>query len=484
MTNEILKKLRPWQIEPAKHLHSLLLRGQNVVDCSDCGVGKTYVACAVMSALKLPTLVVVPKIAQTQWESAAAHFNDTVSVIGYEKLRTGRTPFGTWDNLPIGDEDRDYFVCQCCQLRVDFENYQPCHCHPCGWHCIIERKVAWKYGKFNFHPAVKMVIFDELQRCGGLDSLNADMLLAARRQNLRVLGLSATLATSPLQLKALGYVLGLYPSPREFVPWVRRYGVRYDANFRGLHWFAGEDKQQAIMREIRESLIPARGVRVSTAEIPEFPAVDIQAELYDIDPEARVKMAEALEALAKHSGQHLPNSLTEQLSAQQQVELVKVPLAVELAQDYLAKGYSVGLFVNYRRTMDELRARLKCNYVIDGSDDGVRYRGAAIEAFQTHQSRLILINAQAGGAALSLPDLDGNHPRAGLVFPGYSAEKLRQVFGRFPRENGKSKSLYRVLLAAKTGDVKIHKALRGKLNNLDALNDADLMPENLTIAGR
>jgi hypothetical protein len=41
-----------------------------------------------------------------------------------------------------------------------------------------------------------------------------------------------------------------------------------------------------------------------------------------------------------------------------------------------------------------------------------------------------------------------------------------------------------VLLAAKTADVKIHKALRAKLNCLDALNDADLLPENLTLNDR
>src|SRR4029079_18444583 len=133
---------------------------------------------------------------------------------------------------------------------------------------------------------------------------------------------------------------------------------------------------------------------------------------------------------------------------------------------------------------EELRARLKCDCFIDGSPEGVRGRARSIAAFQTHESRLILINTAAGGAALSLPDLDGQHPRGGLAMPGYSAEKLRQVFGRFPRANSQSRSFYKVLLAAKTADVKIHKALRAKLNCLDALNDADLLPENLTLTDR
>lgn len=481
LTNEIISKLRPWQPEPVRHLVGLLQSGQNCVDASDCGVGKTFSACAVMSALGLSSVAVVPKIAVSQWQDAAEHFEDTISVVGYEKLRTGRSPFGTWENMPQGDEDRDYFQCQCCQLRVDFDNFQPCYCHPLGIHCVVNKRKPWDYGKFSFHPKVEFVIFDEIQRCTALNSLNADILIAAKRQNLRVLGLSATLASSPLQFRALGYMLGLFGAPQGFVPWARRYGVRYDLNFHGLHWAVGAEKQLGVMRDIRSSIIPSRGVRVSTADIPGFPEVDIQAELYDLDDDARKEMAAALNSIAEQAAKHQSTALVEESSAAQRVEMLKVPLAVELAGDYLEKGYSIGIFVNFRRTMEELMLRLKCDCIIDGSTAGVKNRAKNIEAFQTHRSRVILINVAAGGAALSLPDLDGEHPRAGLVMPGYSAEKLRQVFGRFPRANSKSRSLYRVLLAAKTGDIKIHRALRAKLNCMDALNDADLLPENLTL---
>jgi hypothetical protein len=58
---------------------------------------------------------------------------------------------------------------------------------------------------------------------------------------------------------------------------------------------------------------------------------------------------------------------------------------------------------------------------------------------------------------------------------------MRQIFGRLPRVVGKSKSFYRVLFAAGTCEVPMHRAVSAKLNNLDALNDADLMPENLRL---
>lgn len=481
MSPEILKKLRPWQKAPTKHLYSLLLRGQNAVDCSDCGVGKTAHAVGVMKALQLPTLAIVPKVAISQWHAMAAIFDETISVIGYEALRSGRSPYGTWEKMPPPDHDSHYFVCQSCQLRVDFENFQPCYAHPAGIHCLLERRKPWNYGRFSFHSAVRFVIFDEIQRCSALDSLNADMLIGARRQGIRVLGLSATLATSPLQLRAMSYALGVIPNLQSFTAWSRQYGVKYDPAFHGLHWFVGAEKQLAVMRDIRDSLIPSRGVRVSTTSIPGFPEVSIQAELYDIDDAARAEMTAAMNEIAAQAALHQSTALVEESSAAQKVEILKIPLACELAQDLLDKGFSVGIFVNYRRTIEELSRRLKCQCIIDGSRAGVKNRAANIAAYQSGEARLILINSAAGGAALSLGDETGDCPRAGLVFPGYSAEKLRQVFGRFPRANSRSRSIYRVLLAAKTGDVKIHRTLRNRLNCLDALLDSDLVPDNLTL---
>src|SRR5690349_4187138 len=98
-----LDKLRPHQHGPAKRLLDILTNYPSAVDFSDTGTGKTYVAAAVANALKLPTLVVVPKVAITAWERAAAHFDDSFSVINYEMLRTGRTPYGKWDNNPPAD---------------------------------------------------------------------------------------------------------------------------------------------------------------------------------------------------------------------------------------------------------------------------------------------------------------------------------------------------------------------------------------------
>jgi len=245
------------------------------------------------------------------------------------------------------------------------------------------------------------------------------------------------------------------------------------------------------MLGLREQIIPSRGVRVRSEDIPGFPACDIQAELYDVtSPEVFDKLyeqvREAQEALKLRKLDDVaPDSpLTKILRARQEIELLKVPIAAELGQDYLDKGFSLVLFVNFRQTIDELVKLFPAARIIDGTPESLRYREESVALFQRNMLNTLIVNAAAGGECLSMQDLDGEHPRAGLVMPNHSATSMRQLFGRLPRDGGKSTAIYRVMLAAGTIETNIHRALRTKLNNLDALNDADLNPGNLVLSVR
>jgi hypothetical protein len=252
----------------------------------------------------------------------------------------------------------------------------------------------------------------------------------------------------------------------------------------------GEAAQRETMRTIRAKIIPSRGVRVRCEDIPGFPKCDITAELYDLDENNEIEklyadMATAL-ALVDQAASRDVNAelaLTKLLRARQRVELLKVPIAVELHNDYLAKGYSVAVFCNFAGTISELSARLGCKAIIDGSAAGVRDRQKHIDEYQCNAIRTILANSDAGGISVSLQDLRGDHPRVGIVFPNFSAVSMRQVFGRLPRDGGKSPCHYRVIFAANSPEVGMARSLRAKSNNLDSLNDADLMPENFKLRG-
>ncbi len=479
-------KLRAHQVEPARRLLQLLQDGVPcAVDESDTGVGKTYTGCAVANALARPTLIVVPKIAESQWRRAAAHFGDSFSIVGYEKLRTGSTPFGRWEFPRLAGSLPYVHKCVNCQLVVNAERLQPCYCHPQGIHCVESKKTSWKYGRWIWAPEIKFIIFDEFHRCNGRSSLTADMALSCYRQRIQVLGLTATLATSPLDMKVTGLLLGLhtYSGDNGFYSWSASHGCGKFPYLPGWRWVVGRDKQIEAMTRIRNEIIPARGVRVRTSEIPGFPTREVSAELYDIGQDAATvdklysEMESALKDLeAKASQDKDPNNpLTVLLRASQKIELLKVPVMAELAQDLLDTNYSVALFVNFSQTLAELKRVLKCDLIIDGSVVG-KERDAAIDTFQRNESRKILINSRAGGICISLHDLQGNFPRAGLVMPTPSAVTMTQVFGRLHRDGGKSHCFYRIILADKTVEVSTYKGLSTKLINLDTLRDGDFMP--------
>ena len=210
--NEITALLRPHQKTSVEKLLDILQSHDSAADCSDPGVGKTFTACAVATVSQLPTLVVVPKISITSWHRAAEVFGEKFSVINYESLRTGNSPFGAWEHQEqLRKGPRLKFVCEVCQRKFDpDEDFEPCPFHARGIHCFDTKKIARRYGKFIFHPAVKFVIWDECHRCGAMKSLNAEMLIACKRQKIKHLLLSATIAQSPLQMRAIGYSLDLF----------------------------------------------------------------------------------------------------------------------------------------------------------------------------------------------------------------------------------------------------------------------------------
>jgi len=500
VTEATLTRLRDHQRAPATALFELYRRsGKAAVDLSDMGIGKTYTACAVAHELGWPTLVVAPYVALTAWERAAKHFNDKFSLINYEMLVSGRTPFGRWENQPAQGSFKaeEFLFCQSCQREVfsDPARAFPCYTHGSGIHCVEIRKRAVERGSFNWNPAVKFLIFDEVHRCAGMDTLNADTLIGAKRQGVPILGLSATAACSPLHMRALGYCLDLHTLTMKrdgtglnFYTWAKRYGAKWDQRFGGWKWLVGKKRQAEAMADIRRQIIPRAGVRVAIEDVSSFPECDIAAELYDLEEHGRLDqlyadMADALAGLEERARDDVnpEHPLTKILRAAERIELLKVPIAVELADDYVDKGYSVAVFVNYRATLKELLKRLGTDCFVDGSPEGVRDRWTHIDRFQADTRRKIVLNSKAGGVCISLHDVRGEFPRVGLVMPCYSATTFRQVCGRLPRDGGKSKCHYRVMFVANSVEVPQHRALSAKLDNLDALNDEDLAPANLKL---
>lgn len=439
----------PYQADSIEHLIHVLRSRGSAVDGSDCGTGKTLVATEVYRRLNLPSLVVCPKPVIPTWHRHAESQGTDVSAINWEMVRTGRTPFGDWQLI------------------------NPRH----------------RKKRFVWNAAVKFLVFDEIHRAMSYDSKNSELVRAARRQRIPTIGLSATLADTPVEMDALGYLLDLHegergptlkhPEPYNFLRWAHDHGCRP-----GLHHeltFCGTDeKKRAIMAKIHKDLYPARGVRVRIPDLGDaFPETQILSELYELGDTERVnalyaEMERELAVLEEKKADDIDTPLTRITRARQEIELLKVPVMAELAKDYEAQGMSVALFVNYTASLQALCERLDTDCFIDGTQVGTAgsaQREANRKRFHEDVVRFIVCNGEAGGLGLDLHDIYGRFPRVSLISPGYNAKTLQQIFGRVCRSGGKSKSLQRIILALGTVEEKVHRALESKRGNLRALND-------------
>src|SRR6185295_14485487 len=184
----------------------------------------------------------------------------------YEMLRTGKTPFGQWEK-PKTSKLPKWLKCETCQLKFkldDAHKMPKCPHHYLGIHCVKVESGKHDYGHFQWHPNIKRIVFDEVHRCSAMGgTLQSDMLLGCKRQKIPVLGLSATLAESPLDLRAFGYCLGLH-NYTDFYSWAAKRGCRR-TSWGGMQFLVGEEKRKKIMADLHAELFPSRGASVRIA---------------------------------------------------------------------------------------------------------------------------------------------------------------------------------------------------------------------------
>jgi superfamily II DNA or RNA helicase len=160
----------------------------------------------------------------------------------------------------------------------------------------------------------------------------------------------------------------------------------------------------------------------------------------------------------------------------QKLELLKVPHLVEFTEHY-ARTSRVVVFVNYTATIEALQKAYRKIFtgpvpVINGENSGAE-RDRIKLRFQNNEEPVLICNVQAGGIGIGLHDPTGQVERTTLISPCYSARQAKQVLGRTPRDGGAYSQQFFVYFA-NTLEAEVASALRSKLENLDALNDAIL----------
>jgi superfamily II DNA or RNA helicase len=435
-----VKGLKEFQIPSVAKLCAAILKNKAALDGSDTGAGKTYTAVGVARELGMGIAVVCPKAVIYSWNKVIKdHFGMKPEfVLNYESVKTGKyKDIGVWKSVSK-ISTREFF--------------------------------QWNI------PKNTLIIFDESHRLKGHGTQNSEIAIAAKKQGYKILCCSATNAINPIELKCVGLITGLYKTGK-WLAFLREHGCEQGR----FGWEFSGDKD--VLKKLHADLFLDRGVRVRRDDIKGFPDSEVIAEAYNIDEKSQKELKEVyeemekelkyLQAQCKNTKEYQINSMVIMLRARQQSELIKVPLFVEMVEDALEDGMSVVIFVNFSETVRALSKRLNTNCVVWGENKG-NERDVHIADFQADKKRVIIVNIKAGGAGLSLHDLNGNYPRISLISPTPSAVDLRQALGRVWRDGGKTKSLQKIIFAANTVEEEVCEKVKLKLSALDTINDGDV----------
>lgn len=440
--------LRPWQVEAVGKLCAVITNLNAAIDGSDLGTGKSYTAIGVARELGMKIFIVCPKAMMITWKRVVVnHFkmeDDLVGIINYESLRNGRT------DSPYAS------IIKCRKTKT--------------------KKFTWKI------PKNTLIIWDESQKLKGAKTKNSKSCLAAIDQGYKMLFCSATMATNPLELRTVGMALKLFKNNKEYYPWLYAHGVskgRFGLEFNG---------NKEILKKLHNDIFINRGNRLTRDIIPNFPESQISAECYDMEADVKSDISKIyremkLELLKlnkkiKKDKNDGVNQLTVLLRAREKIELLKLPLFVEMIENGIESGMSIAVFLNFTASIHALAERLNTKCIVNGEITGdVRQKN--IDDFVNNKEKVIIINCMAGGAGIGLPDLDGKHPRLALISPSYSAVVMRQITGRVWRESSKSKSVQKIVFCAGTVEEDVCNLVKIKLDNLDLLNDGDLAAVNV-----
>jgi len=441
--------LYDWQqVSAQDSLNSLIKHGVSV-DCSDAGTGKTPKSCwqaveLLKAGLIKRVLVICPLAVVHQWTnwfitSGILPFAETP--VNYEKLRTGKTPF------------------------VSFTSK------------LSPRKKIIKTWSWHLTEPT-LVIYDEAHKLKGRDSLNGSIAKAfpLLHGDHKLLAMSATLARNPLEMDAIGYILGLHTSGNDFFKFCRKNGCQPAPWGHGLAYFGGIKRMTAI----HHTIFPDKGTRISVKSLGDkFPKNNIFFETFDMEgvEEAYAEMEGRLLTLERTASGDADedNPLTIRLRARQKIELLRLPAMRDFAiEQVLDTGRAAVIFLNFRESVYALTEMLSAHnpaVIMGGQTSEVR--GASHTLFQSGQTNLIICQIQSGGVGIDLHDTIGV-PRTSLISPTYSPTDYVQALGRICRSGSLSPAFQYVFYAAGTVEDEVRRNMERGRVNIGALNDGQL----------
>jgi len=424
-----MKQLFPKQEKAYRFFKITQRQGINTLDTSDAGTGKTVVAAALAKSLGVPVAVLCPKQVIPSWERELKEMGvDPLFVINYEKIRNGRTKWMTKSGKKL---------------------------------------MRWVL------PQGTLLLVDEIHKCKGPYTQNAQLVLSLVGQGFQIHGMSATAAEDPTEMRSIGYMLKLHSLNKADKPlkswysWMTKLGCEKD------FWNQWRLVKKSKLKDLRESMYGITTDRLSVQDLPDaFKENRIFVEPIQFKNLAKIKKAykdlgltpEILEQYIEHGTvENSEHVIVNIIRARQLAESLKVPDLVEMAEDLILEGLSVVIFVSFKETVEALCEKLQCDRIEGGQKSD---RQQVIDDFQEDKTTCLVVNTAAGGTGISLHDVNGERPRVSLISPQFSAKDHVQVLGRIHRNGMKSDALQKILVASGSVEEAVMSSMQRRLDNL------------------
>jgi hypothetical protein len=438
--SNLLQKLRPYQVNPAKQIFRALSQGWNewgypgAVDFSEVGLGKTYMDLAAAIATGKEIIVLCPVVGEEGWRQAFAHFGVTPRFITtYEAVRGG------WRS----------HVC-----TMDGE------------------------GVFHWqNPSKIVLILDEAQALRHDDTLTVRCCSAAIRQRIPIIGASATIALSPLEMRFAGRITGLHNGEGDWTRFLQDHGC-VQTSGGGWKW----DRREAHLVKINSKLFPARGARVVREDLgdecPEtiittLPIKTSESDRLEAQWRETVEMLDRMKMqMADAKFKVVERNARMRVWKMAESTLVK-PLA-EIIREDIEEGFSVAAFLNFNESRIRLSQELNCFAGFYGGMNAEKRKYYQRE-FQANKLHLLINNVKAGGASVSLHDIHGARPRKSYICMSDDAIRIAQCLGRVDRFGSKSVSQQFLTYAAGSITERMVVGVRAKMRRLARINDGHAM---------
>jgi superfamily II DNA or RNA helicase len=454
---QIKSKLFSYQVAHVEKSVNVLIDNNALLDSSDTGTGKSYIAAAVCHIMILKPIVICPKIVISTWVRVFKYFGiEPFFIVNYESLRNFKFYNGDGDRVrcPYITKNPNY------DLKCDDNEFYGLH----------NREIS-SYN-FNLSDDKLLFIFDEAHRASRLHTQNGQLLFAAKLTNIPIMLLSATIVDDKHKFTLFSWILNFISSNKKEL-------MRYPYYIRLVSKIINAEHRP--LRQIHKLLYPSRAVRLKISDLGDiFPDNQIIAEPYTAGKKVQKKIdkqykiiLKSLDDLQSKSSKDRGNILVKMLRAHQKIELLKIPIFIELTRDFINSGKSVVIFVNFSDSLKILGKILKVKTFICG-DQTLTEREKSIKNFNDNNLKIIICNIKAGGVGVSLHDTNGNFPRASIISPCWSSTDLVQSLGRIHRAGGKSKCIQRIVYISGTIEDKIAKKLNEKMLNLNDINNGGL----------